>query len=142
MNLQVGEEVGILGFPGVLETNHDPRFLTPIATFKTDNISALRPYDSTTSLSQGWRSALSGKLVQHTLETSRGNSGSPIFNKRGEVIAIHNSGIPGGETLNFGIRADELRLFMKSFAVGFDGPLHINAKRVGSSFPALYPIPR
>jgi hypothetical protein len=31
-------------------------------------------------------------LIQHTLATAGGSSGSPVFNSRGEVIAVHNAG--------------------------------------------------
>jgi S1-C subfamily serine protease len=130
MGLGAGEDIGILGFPGVLETNHSPNTLTPTPTFKSGTISALRSYNESTSLSTNWKIALVGKVIQHSLETAPGNSGSPIFNKRGEVVAIHNAGIPGGESFNFGIRSDEIRTFLKSLYVGLGAGTHFNAKYV------------
>ena len=70
------------------------------------------------------------ELPPHSLETSPENSGSPIFNNRSEVIAIHNAGLPGGESLDVGIRADEIRMFLKSLYVGVNLGTHVNAKRI------------
>ena len=131
MDLQVGEEIGIYGFPGVLEINEDPFTLTPTPTLKTGIISALRSYDASDPLTNEQRIALVGQVVQHDLDTSPGNSGSPIFNKRGEVVAIHNAGLVGGDALDFGIRADEIRLLMKSI---FRTDVHVNAQRFDNDF--------
>ena len=139
MVLEPGEEIGILGFPGILETNHSPRTLNPIPTFKMGTISALRPFSQDVTLSTTWQRSLLGHYVQHDLDTMPGNSGSPIFNKRGEVIAMHNSGIQDGDALDFGIRADQIRLFNKSFYVD-DSYYHVNAKPVAGSQPP-YLIP-
>ena len=87
--------------------------------------------------------ALASYIVQHNLETAPGNSGSPIFNRRGEVVAIHNAYILLSR-FNFAIRADEIRLFLKAFWVsaGVDVS-HVNAKPVGSGphWPRPYPRP-
>ena len=135
MALEVGQEVGVLGFPGVLETNHNPYSLTPTPTFQHGTISALRPYDDDSSLTSDAQRALASYIVQHNLDTAPGNSGSPIFNRRGEVVAIHNAGVPI-HSFNFGIRADEIRLFFKAFVVSIWPDIsHINAKPVGSTLP-------
>jgi hypothetical protein len=148
MDLQVGEEIGIYGFPGILETTHDPLTLTPNPTFKSGTVSALRPYNEEISLSSAFKVGLMGKFVQHNLETAPGNSGSPIFNTRGEIVAIHNSGIQGGDAFDFGIRSDEIRLLIKGIysPARIDGnPLarHVNAKAVGGSgeLPMISPYP-
>ena len=84
-----------------------------------------------------------GVLVQHDLDTSPGNSGSPLFNRCAQVIAIHNSGIPGGDALGFGIRADEIRRFMKALYTGNTWGSHINAKPVATNGPyAVEPYKR
>ena len=128
MDLRVGEEIGVLGFPGVLETNYDPHSLVPNPTFKSGTISALRSYDESSPLSLIWEIALMGKIVQHNLEIAPGNSGSPIFDKRGEVVAIAHAGITGGLALDFGIRADEIRILLRALQVGFGMGAHVNAK--------------
>ena len=139
MALNPGDEVGILGFPGPLESNHSPFSLSPVATFKRGAISALRSLtDWDRALRDPFERALSGRFVQHDLDTSPGNSGSPLFNRRAEIIAIHNSGIPGGEALDFGIRADEIRRFLKALFLPVEGG-HVNAKPVAGSGP--YSIP-
>ena len=122
MDIQVGDEVGILGFPGVLETSESPFNLVPNPTFKTGTVSSLRAYDESTQLTSDWRIALAARILQHNIETAPGNSGSPIFNKRGQIVAIHNSGIPGGESFNFGIRGDGIRLMLKALWTGRQRP--------------------
>ena len=134
MTLQAGDEIGILGFPGSLETNHSPYTLTPTPTFKRGTISAIRAFDESVALTSDVRRAVAGVFIQHDLDTSPGNSGSPLFNRRAEAIAIHNSGIPGGDALDFGIRADEIRHFMKALHTTF-GLTHINAKPVATKRP-------
>jgi len=130
-DLEVGDEIGILGFPGILETNQNPYTLSPNPTFKSGTISALRPYRTHgpfSSENRGHR-ALMGKVIQHNLGAAPGNSGSPIFNKRGEVVAIHNAGIESsGDAFDFAIRADEIRLLLKSMWAGQQRPP--NAKTV------------
>lgn len=136
MIISTGDEIGILGFPGPLETNHNPYSLTPTPTFKRGTISAIRAFDENVSLLADWHRALMGVFLQHDLDTSPGNSGSPLFNKRAEVTAIHNSGIPGGDALDFGIRADEIRRFMKALYTRFTPERsHINAKPVAGLGP-------
>ena len=142
VRLRVGDDVGVLGFPGVLETNHDPYTLSPTPTFKSGTISALRSYDDVTSLSRAWEVALIGKIVQHNLEIAPGNSGSPVFNRRGEVVAIAHAGIDGGNAFDFAIRADELRQFLKALYQGMDIGEHINAKRIVGTEYATRPYPR
>ena len=113
MDLEVGDEIAVLGFPGLLETESSPYELVPTPTFKSGTISAIRSFENQ-GFDSNWKRALLGKFIQHDIETSPGNSGSPLVNKRGQVVAIHNSGIPGGESYNFGIRADEIRLMWKA----------------------------
>lgn len=81
-----GYRVAYLGFPmeeaqggGV-----DPR--SPVATMQTGIV---------TSNTDWWLSVGTPEtrtLVQHNLSSSGGASGSPVFNAKGQVIALHNSG--------------------------------------------------
>ncbi len=115
MRLRVGEPIATLGFPGELQGSRLSNFL-PIATFKDGSVSALRPPQPGQPYS-----ARTAYIVQHNLDLSGGTSGSPIFNRLGEVVAINNAGIErlvltiGGNparvsqaALGFGIRADKI----------------------------------
>jgi len=42
-------------------------------------------------------------FYQYTCPTSHGNSGGPVFNDKGEVIAIVKGGLESGQNLNFGM---------------------------------------
>lgn len=106
MELDPGQEVCTIGFPGELYSVQED-YSPVIPTFKDGIISALRPYDSSTSANPV-QIRLVGKMVQHSLDLTRGTSGSPIFNRRGEVVAINNSGFESTDE-GFGIRADELQ---------------------------------
>lgn len=50
-------------------------------------------------------------LVMYDAAINDGNSGGPIFNKNGEVIAVVVSGVDGAEGMNFGVPVDEVKLF-------------------------------
>ncbi|MBD3216459.1 MAG: trypsin-like serine protease [Candidatus Lokiarchaeota archaeon] len=84
-SLSVGSEIATIGFPG--ETN-DLNTVNPIATYKSGTISALRPFNPDNTPSNGETNV----VIQHNFNTTGGTSGSPVFNKKGLVIAIHNSG--------------------------------------------------
>jgi len=47
-----------------------------------------------------------------------GTSGSPLFNQRGEVLAVHNAGFLGTD-LNFGIRGEELTDILQAGTIEF-----------------------
>lgn len=49
------------------------------------------------------------QLLQYSCGTSPGNSGCPIFNSAGEVIAVHTSKRKGGENTNFGVSISLLK---------------------------------
>jgi len=114
-DLDVGAEIGTLGFPGAVQT---------IPTFKVGTISALRPYEDRIP-----KTDLSTKMVQHDFDTTPGTSGSPIFNKRSEVIALNFAGFETG-SLGFGIRADELREIIKFLG-------HVNEGNIPNTKPAI-----
>jgi hypothetical protein len=49
-----------------------------------------------------------GKIVQITAPISKGSSGSPVLNMRGEVIGVATLSIIEGQSLNFAISADKV----------------------------------
>ncbi len=67
-------------------------------------------------------------LIQHSLPTAGGASGSPMFNAAGEVVAYHNAtnaprGFPTASMINYGQRAD-LLLDLMSGAADADLPAY------------------
>lgn len=50
-----------------------------------------------------------GTWIQSTAAISPGNSGGPLFNMKGEVVAANTMTITKGQNLNFGISADDIR---------------------------------
>ena len=52
-------------------------------------------------------------LMMTDCAVNGGNSGGPIFNEHGEVIATVVSGITRAEGMNFGIRGDDVQAFLK-----------------------------
>ena len=113
-NLRTGQPIATMGFPGEIE---DLNTTVPIATFKDGSISALRPYNPSTTVF----SAINNRFVQHNLDLSGGTSGSPIFDHQGWVVAVNNSGTEavvinentgapsrvGTGNIGFGIRSDD-----------------------------------
>jgi len=111
--LRLGQSIALIGFPG--EVN-DP--YSPIATFKRGDIGRL------TTLAQSHGAFEEMILVQHSAPTTPGNSGSPIIDREGRVVAIHNSGLSirlsrvrfvPSTGLHWGIRADVILELLKKF---------------------------
>jgi hypothetical protein len=126
--LNVGDEIATLGYPGDLENLSRSRSsIRAIPTWKVGNISALRPYDSG-NRTVNPMGRVANRIVQHDFNVSPGTSGSPIFNRRGEVVAVNNAVSTTEASLGFGIRADELRNILQAVAVENDIEL-INAEK-------------
>ncbi len=65
------------------------------------------------TLSTGIISRMQGSTIQMSAPVSPGNSGGPVFDERGNLVAIVTSmvdknGDPNAENLNFAVRADAL----------------------------------
>jgi hypothetical protein len=115
--LDSGYRIGFLGFPmeGMAGNNVDVR--NPVATMQSGIITATTDYWLTPAPFERRFS------VQHNLGATGGASGSPIFNSRGEVVAILNAGniigtishdgnvvrAPSAVMVNYAQRVDLLR---------------------------------
>ncbi len=76
--LGAGDDAFVLGFPGRVM---DP--LSPSATFLSGHVNRVTGYDG------GATSPERSFLIQHDAVTRGGNSGSPVFNQYGHVVALH-----------------------------------------------------
>ena len=99
----------------------------PSADMRTAIVSKITDYTGVTGKFE------SNQIVWHTALTSKGTSGSPIFNTDGKVIAINNGGLSAREILvrdevtrklrkdvayeatglNIGVRVDTLRSMLE-----------------------------
>lgn len=94
-------------------------FLQPLAAMKDvregENVSVIgHPEGLRFTLSTGIISRVSGDIVQLTAPVSPGNSGGPVFDDHGNLVAIVTSMVdkhmdPNAENLNFAVLADALR---------------------------------
>jgi hypothetical protein len=110
-NLTSGEEVAYIGFP--MEGVFQQAFVEPTPQIQVANITSI------TDFFRGQPLFDSAQLIQHSLPATGGASGSPIINKKGEVIALLNAGnilgvndygvrIPHAVSINYGQRVDLL----------------------------------
>ncbi len=83
--LSTGDRIYLLGFPGTLN-NTD----SPVATLTEGVVGRL------TDLAQRKADASSSVLIQHSAFTTKGTSGSPLFDELGEVVGV-NTGYYRGE---------------------------------------------
>ena len=112
-DIDIGQPVGTLGFPGELGVTNGNADDLATPTFKDGLVSALRRVDA---------GETSHVEVQYNFDTTGGTSGSPVFDHNGWVVAVNyasivtsvvsaRSGRPvrvGLGSLNFGIRIDEV----------------------------------
>jgi S1-C subfamily serine protease len=60
---------------------------------------------------------LKAKLVYATNPTNPGDSGGPLFNKKGEQVAVTESGLIGAQQVNLFVDVTEVRAFLKQKAI-------------------------
>jgi WD40 repeat protein len=88
--VKVGEAICVIGSPMLLE-----------GTVTTGIISAIR------ELKDG------RKLLQISAPISKGSSGSPVFNRKGEVIGIASFQLAEGQNLNFAVSVNMLKELLR-----------------------------
>ncbi|MBN2015830.1 trypsin-like peptidase domain-containing protein [Candidatus Dojkabacteria bacterium] len=102
--LNVGERIVVIGFPGSAE--NEALFSvesTTIPTITTGTISAIKPnFDSTFN------------LIQIDASISHGNSGGPIYNSDGKIVAVATYGLTSEEAADFnaGVSVEEVQKFI------------------------------
>ena len=78
-------------------------------SFSTGHLSAVRTAPEMRVVRTGDESPREGIWVQHTAPISPGNSGGPLLNRRGEVLAMNTLGSNGKlQNLNFSISAKDI----------------------------------
>jgi len=82
---EIGDEVYAIGNPRGLEGTFSPGIVSGIRQFEADS------------------------LLQITAPISRGSSGGPVLNNRGEVVGVAVSAIRDGQNLNFAVPASAIR---------------------------------
>lgn len=114
--LKPGEPIAYLGFPIENLAGGNVNLSNPIATMQTGVLSSMTSFNFTNAGMEN------NYLIRHNLPATGGASGSPIFNRSGEVIALLCAGntigqvngkrverAPSAAQVNFGIRADLLK---------------------------------
>lgn len=135
--LRIGTQLGTLGFPGELTPAYLRDFVpnkefvrTVQATFKDGWVGRITNYRFENDDQQF------SKYIQHSASLSPGTSGSPMFNLKGEVIAVNSGTLqiesdltievdgrkqtttvtnPSAAEIAFAIRVDELRTVLENF---------------------------
>jgi len=94
--VKVGEAVCVIGSPMLLE-----------GTVSAGIISAVR------ELRDG------RKLLQITAPISKGSSGSPVFNRKGEVIGVASFILSEGQNLNFAVPSNAVKTLLRRLGIAF-----------------------
>jgi len=92
-DLEIGEDLYLLGYPGVVDNNMDL------------NQEVLEEPTFTTGMASSWQQTKTGwRALGFDGNAAKGNSGGPVFNKRGEVIGMLTFGSIdiNGQTLKQG----------------------------------------
>jgi Flp pilus assembly protein TadD len=61
-----------------------------------------------------------GRIIQITAPVSHGNSGSPLFNMRGQVVGVVTIKVTNGQNINLAIAASRFDVLKTAKAVSFD----------------------
>ncbi len=114
--LKSGEPVAFLGFPSENLNKDNLNLDSPVASMQSGIIVAVSDFSMKDAGADG------NYLIRHNLPATGGASGSPIFNRDGEVVALLYAGnvvgqlqpngkvgrAPSAAQINFGVRSDLL----------------------------------
>jgi serine protease Do len=92
--VKVGEAICVIGSPMLLE-----------GTVSAGIISAVRELQD------------SRKLLQITVPISKGSSGSPVFNRKGEVIGVASFTLSEGQNLNFAVPSNAVKALLRRLGI-------------------------
>ncbi|MCD8289985.1 MAG: serine protease [Prevotella sp.] len=92
-------------------TYGNPKWLT--ASYSSGEISAFRsdPFNPNRNV----------QLVQYTMSTNGGNSGGPVCDIYGQIVAIHELGDKSAQNINYGIDAMQLREVLDALNLKYGG---------------------
>ena len=93
--METGDPIYVLGFPGIADEIADDNFHTVNDITVTNGIVSRFVMSSEFNFP-----GIPKKLVAHTAMSNHGNSGGPVINERGEVIAIHTYGYAKAEEVD------------------------------------------
>ncbi len=93
--IRPGNQINLNGFPGdvfsaIFARGFMPGLSIPQATLFTGNVQSLQKFDERSVIDPN--NPLSIDMIQHSMDTTGGTSGSPILHN-GKVVAVHNSGL-------------------------------------------------
>ena len=114
--LKAGDPIAFLGFPMENLDNDNVNMDNPVASMQSGIVVAVSDFDMKDAGASG------NYLIRHNLPSTGGASGSPIFNRNGEVVALLFAGnvigqvqngqvdrAPSAAQINFAVRSDLLR---------------------------------
>lgn len=82
------------------------------ASYSAGHISAFREQD---------RPNRKVMMMQYEMSTNGGNSGGPVCDKYGQIIAVHEQGVKAAQGLNFGIDIMQLREILNELEFNYGG---------------------
>lgn len=114
--LKSGEPIAFLGFPMENMHNDNVNLDNPVASMQSGIVVAVSDFEMKDAGPSG------NYLIRHNLPSTGGASGSPIFNRKGEVVALLYAGnvigqvqqngqverAPSAAQINFAVRSDLL----------------------------------
>ncbi len=142
-NLEVLEELTLCGFPGDVSVLVDFANLQPGDEFRprascfTGGISSLRPFDPSVAATE-----VNSQLIQHSVGTTGGTSGSPMLDDCGVVVAVHAAAtLDVAGTNRFATRADALADLLNMIESGAVNPVEIPSGDEPEPVPEPEPEP-